>query len=198
LNANEKFIIGLVGAPFGIKGFVKIRSLSGEIGHLLKLKAVTILKDGKERELSIEESAPSLSGSVQNVVMRFKGIDSPEMAKTLNGAQLLVEREQAAPLNKGEFYVEDLKGLKVCVNSDEVPSLEPSSNLCALCASAPLREGLPIIGSLTDIIEGGGGELAEIKLSNGEKHLVPFRKEFFPEISPEKGRVLLQNLWILE
>jgi 16S rRNA processing protein RimM len=167
---TEKFIIGLAGAPFGVKGFIKIHPLSGEIEHLLKLKSVIVSKDGRERTLQIEESAPALPA----VIMRFTGIDSPEAAKALNGAQLIAGREQAAPLSKGEFYIEDLKGLLVTAGNGET------------------------IGSITDIIEGGGGELAEIKLSNGEKRLVPFRKEFFPEISPEKGRVVLQNLWILE
>ena len=171
---TEKFIIGLAGAPFGVKGFIKIRPLSGETGHLLKLKSAVLSKDGREQTLQIEESAAALP----DVVMRFAGIDSPEKAKTLTGAQLIADREHAAPLGKGEFYIEDLKGLPV--------TAENSS------------EAGEAIGSITDIIEGGGGELAEIKLSNGEKRLVPFRKEFFPEISPEKGRVVLKNLWILE
>ena len=170
---TEKFIIGQVGAPFGIKGFVKVRPSSGEIDHLLKLQSVIIVKDGKEKLLNIEESAPSHGGGVMSVLMRFEGIDSPEAGKTLNGAQLLAGRDQAAPLGNGEFYIEDLKGLPVFGDNEE-------------------------IGHITDIIEGGGGELAEIKLTNGEKRLIPFRKEFFIEINPAKGRVLLQNLWILE
>jgi 16S rRNA processing protein RimM len=167
---TEKFIIGLVGAPFGIKGFVKVHPLSGETGHLLKLQSVVVNKDGKERLLQIEESSPSPPA----VLMRFAGIDSPEAAKTLNGAQLIAGREQAAPLKDGEFYIEDLKGLPVLTENGET------------------------IGHITDIIEGGGGELAEIELTNGGKRLVPFRREFFSEISPKEGRIVLQNLWILE
>ena len=159
-----------MGAPFGIKGFVKVRPCSGEIDHLLKLKSVIINKDGKERSLQIDECVPA--GDI--VQIRFKGIDSPEAAKTLNGAQLITGRDEAAPLGEGEFYVEDLKGLEVIAENGDV------------------------IGTITDIIDGGGGELAEIKLANGEKRLIPFRKEFFTEISLEKGRVLLQNLWILD
>jgi 16S rRNA processing protein RimM len=106
--------------------------------------------------------------------MRFAGINSPEAAKALNGAQLLACREQAAPLDDGEFYIEDLKGLQVITEAGET------------------------IGCITDIIDGGGGELAEIKLTDGEKRLIPFRKEFFKEICPKKGKVVLQNLWILE
>jgi len=169
-NVIEKFIIGQIGAPFGIKGFLKIRPLSGETGHLLKLQSVIVSKDGNEQMLQIEESACAPSA----VLMRFKGIDSPEKAKAFSGGQLLAGREQAAPLNKGEFYIEDLKGLPVIAENHE------------------------IIGHITDIIEGGGGDLAEIKLTGGEKKLVPFRHEFFPEINPAKGKIKLQNLWILE
>jgi 16S rRNA processing protein RimM len=195
---TEKFIIGLVGSPFGVKGFVKINPCSGEIEHLLKLKSAVISKDGKERTLQIEESAPALPA----LIMRFAGIDTPEKAKTLNGAKLIAGREQATPLSEGEFYIEDLKGLAVYAQKDEVEKLNPDSSLrlCALRTegSPPLRDEISIIGEITDIIEGGGGELAEIKLSDGEKRLIPFRKEFFSEICPQKGRVILKNLWILE
>jgi len=172
---TEKFIIGLIGAPFGIKGFVKVHPNSGEIDHLLKLQSVIINKDGKEQLIQIEESSPAPPA----VLMRFSGIDSPEAAKTLTGAQLIAGREQAAPLGDGEFYVEDLKGLTV------------------ICEQGNDEAG-ETIGHITDIIEGGGGELAEIELLSKEKKLVPFRHEFFSKICPEQGYVILQNLWILE
>jgi len=170
-DMTEKFIIGHVGAPFGVKGFVKVRTCSGEIDHLLKLQSVIVNKGGEEKLLDIEENMPSCPG----LLIRFKGIDSPEAAKALNGAQIIVSREQATPLGESEFYIEDLKGLPVLSDNGE------------------------IIGHVMDIIEGGGGELVEIKLLlGGENHLVPFRKEFFTEISPEKGRLKLHDLWILE
>ena len=167
---TEQFIAGIVGAPFGVKGFVKVKPLSGEVDHLLKLTSVTLRQGEKERQVVIEETA-SIPPAV---AMRFAGCHSPEEAKMFRGAELLVSRENAAPLGEGEFYIEDLKGLPVTAENDET------------------------IGHITDIIEGGGGELVEIKLTNGEKRLVPFRKEFFSEICPEKGRIVLQNLWILE
>ena len=176
---TEKFIVGLIGAPFGVKGFVKVRPLSGETGHLLKLKSALVSKDGEERLLQIEETASAAPA----VLMRFAGIDSPEKAKSFTGAQILAGREQAAPLKKGEFYIEDLKGLTVIAETG---------------LTTDNGQAGETIGRITDIIEGGGGELAEIEMTDGEKKLVPFRREFFSEISPEKGRIVLQNLWILE
>ncbi|MDR1251943.1 MAG: ribosome maturation factor RimM [Treponema sp.] len=179
---TERFIIGLAGAPFGLKGFVKVRPFSGDIEHLLTLRSLVVRQAGKERALQIEESAPS----PPVVLMKFAGIDSPEAAGTLRGAELLVDREQASPLGRDEFYVEDLRGLVV------------------------MDEGGEILGHITYIIEGGGGDLVEIMLSpddghtvegkttDGELRLVPFRREFFTRISPEEGQVVLINRWILE
>ena len=178
----EKFIVGLVGAPFGLKGFVKIKSLSGEFEHLLKIKTVTVRKEQKERVLQVEESEiiggepgqGRTKGKFAAVIMRFSGFETPEMAKTLNGAELLADREHAAPLYSDEFYVEDLKNIEILSPDNEV------------------------LGKIVDIIEGGGGDLAEIKLNSGEIKLIPFRKEFFSDINPKKGNATLQNLWILE
>ena len=173
---TEQFVAGIVGAPFALNGFVKIKPFSGETGHLLKLRTVTVRQNGKERLLSIMESAAAGS----SVLMRFAGYDSPEAVRTLCGAELLVKREEAAPLRSGEFYVEDLKELTV-VSADNSPAADGE-----------------ILGYITAIIEGGGGDLAEIRLKNGKTRLVPFRKEFFTGIEPEKGQVILKNLWILE
>jgi 16S rRNA processing protein RimM len=163
------FIAGIVGAPYGLQGFVKVKPLSGEIEHLLKLTSVTLRKDGKERLLDIEES----SALPPVVVMRFAGYTSPEAAKALGGAELLVSRAEAAPLREGEFYVEDLKGITVFAGGE-------------------------ILGHITAIIEGGGGDLAEIKLNNGMIRLVPFRKEFFSGIDLIKRQIVLEKLWVLE
>lgn len=173
---TEKFIIAMVGSPYGVRGLVRVHPCSGEIGHLLELRSVLLSKDGTEKLLKIEEAMPA----APSVLIRFEGIDTPEKAKTLNGARLITDREQAAPLSDNEYYIEDLKGLPVFGNS-------------------PREDAEPqIIGHIVDIIEGGGGELAEIKLSGGGKKLVPFRREFFSEISPEKGKLVLKHLWVLE
>lgn len=166
----ETFVAGIVGAPFGLKGFVKVKPLSGEIDHLLKLESVTLRLNGEERRFIIEES----NAIPPAAAIRFAGYDSPEAAQKLRGAELLVGREEAAPLRDGEFYVEDLKGLAV-IDGD------------AVC-----------LGHIANIIEGGGGDLAEIQLENGQTKLVPFRKEFFSGVDTEKRQVTLNNLWILE
>jgi 16S rRNA processing protein RimM len=163
-------VAAVLGAPFGIKGFIKVRSLSGEHEHIIRLKTVLVLRGAEEETLDIEAAGKTASG----LVVKFRGIDSPEAAKALGGAKLLVPREAAAPLRAGEYYVEDLKGITV------------------------VAEGGEALGVITDVVEGGGGELVELRLPGGALRFIPFRKEFIGDISPENRQAVLLVRWIIE
>ena len=165
----KNFTLGLVGAPFGLKGFVKIRSFSGETGHFLHLKQVTLKKDGMDEVREVAEV--ELKGS--NLLIRFAGIESPEAAAVLSGSEIIADRKYAAPLNKGEYYVEDLKGMEV-INLDGEK-----------------------LGIINNIIEGGGGDLVEVELPSGQMRFAPFRKEFFGAPDFDKAAIVLLETWIL-
>jgi 16S rRNA processing protein RimM len=165
-----QFVVGLLGAPFGLEGYIKVRSLSGETDHIARLRQVTLRRDGKERLFDVEGSEEK----GDTLFIKFKGIDTPEAAKSLTGAEIVTGRENAVPLGPDEYYIGDLQGLTVAAEDGE------------------------ILGQVTDILKGGGGELVEIRLPGGELRLVPFRKEFFGDVSPEEGRIVLLCRWILE
>ena len=167
MGNTKRFITALVGSPFGLNGRVKIESLSGEENHLFELQKVLLRKGEFVKEYTIEEifSAP--------LSIKFRGIDSLEAAKALNSAEILVSREEAVPLNKEEYYIEDLRGIEVYSKGKTV-------------------------GTVTDLFEGGSGFLAEILLDSGEKNLVPFRNEFFGRIDPAAGQAELLHLWVIE
>ncbi|GHV70478.1 ribosome maturation factor RimM [Spirochaetia bacterium] len=174
----EQFVTALTGAPFGLKGHIKARPLSGEIEHLFKLDSALLRQErgGKitEKRYEIEETL----SIPPHAAIKFRGIDSPEAAKALTNAEIIINRKEAAPLEPGEFYVEDLKGMEV--------------------AAAWEGEGGVVLGSITGFVEGGGGDLAEIRLNDGSLRLVPFRNEFFGDVDGEKGRISLLVPWILE
>jgi 16S rRNA processing protein RimM len=169
LSTTGRFTTALVGPPFGLQGFVRVHSLSGELEHLLGLRRVT-LRRGDREQLREVEAAEAVFPSL---LMKFRGIDSPEAAKALKGMEILVDREEAAPLRQGEYYIEDLKGVEVYA-------------------------GTEVLGEISAILEGGGGNLAELRLTGGEIRLVPFRDEFFGDIDIEGRRVELRRRWILE
>ena len=217
---TQRFVLGILGGPFGLKGHLKFRPWSGENAHILRLKTVILMPPNREhtpggrpvsdgpagegeagRRYTVEEAAPSGPG----VLLKFQGIDSPEAAKNLSGYRLVVDRADAARLGPGEYYVEDLRGLAVAALREGGPA-------------APDDPGLEILGRVTDIIEGGGGLLLEMRPGGGDAtfwpvqdggkrggagkggepaRLIPFRNEFFGEISMERGVIVLLHRWIL-
>ncbi|GHV22386.1 hypothetical protein FACS189494_09150 [Spirochaetia bacterium] len=167
---NGWFVSATIGQPFALEGFLKIHSISGEVNHLLKLQSVVLRKDKLQVTYQIERIYESGS----NLLVKFTNIDTPEDAKKLSGSEVLVKKSEAAPLKEYEFYIEELKGLHLINKNDE------------------------FIGVITDVTEGGGGNLIEIKLADGELRLIPFCGEFIGEVSVEKGKAELLNEWILE
>ncbi|MDR1095326.1 MAG: ribosome maturation factor RimM [Spirochaetaceae bacterium] len=177
---TDRFVAGIVGPPFGLEGFVKFRSFSGETAHLERLVSMTLRKNGLENVFSVEEIRSR--GTSGEGVIRFAGFDTPEKAKVLGGSEIMVSRKDAAPLGKGEYYIEDLKGLSVVAG-----------------AKTPDVEAGTVFGVVTGVYEGGGGSLLEVRLGDdGGTRLVPFRDEFVGEVSLKKGTVVLLAPWVLD
>ena len=159
-----------MGPPFGLKGFVKVKPFSGETAHLSGLEKIILRQGENEETREVEELIPQ----GRALLLRFSGVQSPEAAEALKGAEVIVDREYAAPLKEGEYYVEDLKGLEVV-------------------AAAGVS-----LGRIADVVSGGGGDLLEITLICGETRLAPFRKEFFGDVNLKNGKITLLEPWILE
>jgi 16S rRNA processing protein RimM len=169
--AVEEFVTAVVMSAFGLEGFVKIRPLSGETSHLLGRKYFTLRIKGQKKRCAVEASR-RLSGAL--ALVKFSGVDNPESAALLKGAEIIVPRSEAAPLAEGEFYIEDLKGLKVV----DARGVE--------------------LGVIDGVIEGGGGDLVSVVLPCAAVRLVPFRNEFFGAVSIKEGWAEILSPWILD
>jgi 16S rRNA processing protein RimM len=203
---SDYFATARIGAPFGLDGRFKVESLSGETAHILALKTVRVVPgtNPSKKAAGTISAEYAVEAAYENPLsLKLKGIDSPEAAKALKGAEIVVPRAEAAPLEPGEFYIEDLKGLEVYEEIKTTNDTNDTNNI-----SEGRKDGNPsvrevgevrgFIGKITDIIEGGGGFLAEVELASGEKRLIPFREEFFGQMRPETGRLVLKNTWILD
>lgn len=193
--------VGFVRGSHGLKGEVKIESASGRYEHIAKLKEVILRRaTGHENGACTKYAVESARIASNALYMKFAGIDSPEAAKKLNGAELRTARENACPLNEGEWYIEDLKqcSLVYCGNENgNVNEIQPV-----------------VVGSITDVLEGGAGELLEVLLSedcsvlkeevkltaSGKPRtvLVPFNETYIGKVDIQQKSVQLMHLWILE
>ena len=170
-------ITGRVRGTFGLEGFIKIESCSGEYEHFLNLKEIKLQLPSK----GTETQPPELFYQVEECVVRntdallkLRGIDSPEAAKKLHGADILVPRDMACPLERGEFYINDL------------------------CNSDLVYKGNSV-GTIADVVEGGGGLLLEVsEAATGRTVYIPFRSQFIGKINIPAKQVELMHRWILE
>ncbi len=154
---------GIVRAPHGVKGFVRVKPYSDDFKHFFSLKEVTLQREGKSRKVEIEQ-VQNHSGEL---LVKFKGIDSPEDARFISGWDILVPRQQASRLGKGEVYIADLPGMKLVYENEEV-------------------------GEVVSTIEGAQALLLEVLALDGKKYLVPYMKGIFvSDVDLENGTIKL-------
>ncbi len=178
MSKNNNLAIGKIRTSFGLKGFVKVISFSGENSHFYNLQEV-ILENGRIREKKKIENV-SLHGN--DLIIKFEGIKTPEEARKYINWEIWVPREKACALGEGEYYISDLYG-------------------SALISSA--EKGSVIYGKVKSVIyDYGLTDLLEIESTEtGEKEkktfLIPFINKFIGKIDTENKTIELLEEWII-
>ena len=104
----EEIIIGKLGKTRGLKGELKIISLTDFEGRFDGLTKIFV--GGKLMKVE------SVNHIGDEIFIKFEGVDNRESAKTLTNKFLTLPRSQAAPLDEGEFYTFDIIGCEVFAN----------------------------------------------------------------------------------
>lgn len=107
--------MGRVGAPFGVKGWVKVMPFTESPATLARYRRVWLGHQGEWREVEVEETA--VHGAV--VVARFAGCGDRDAAARLRGTEVAVPRDALPAAAPGEFYWADLVGLDVVTTGGE-------------------------------------------------------------------------------
>jgi 16S rRNA processing protein RimM len=109
-DPTRRILIGRIHGAFGVRGEVKLESLTEPQGNLVRYQP-WILRDaaGREREVS---GAKARTGG-KGLIGTLPGIEDRDAAEALRGAELFVPRSALPPPRDGEFYWIDLEGLRV-------------------------------------------------------------------------------------
>jgi 16S rRNA processing protein RimM len=166
---KDELVIGRVLSSHGKDGEVKVESLSGETAHFADLSVVNLRRSGRTEQLRVE----SVRRIHRAVLIKFSGVDSPEVAAKLRGGEIVVARAAAVKLEPGEYYYADLDGLDVIVDGESV-------------------------GRVSAIWESGPYPLIEVTLHAGKSVLIPFVDQFFGEIDLTLGQMELRDPAVLE
>lgn len=101
--------LGVVGAPFGVRGWVKLRSFTDPPERLLQHRTVHLGLGGSWNAYTIEASGRSAG----QLTAKLSGVEDRDQAKLLSGASVGVPRSELPPRNDKDFYRADLIGCEV-------------------------------------------------------------------------------------
>lgn len=102
---KEFMSIGQITKPHGVKGEVKVFSLTDSLEEFTALKKVYI--DGMERKIT------SCKLQTDRAILKIEGIDSMDEAEKYRNKYLKIHREDAKELPEDSYYIADLIDCKV-------------------------------------------------------------------------------------
>ena len=158
---TEYFEIGQIVNTFGIKGMVKVVPYTDDITRFDNLKKVYVEIKNNKKNYEIEE----VKYHKQMVLMKLKGINTPEEADLLRGSYLIINREDEEPLEEGTYYIVDLLGSEVYTDEDV------------------------LLGKLEDIYNTGSNDIYVVKDELGKQVLLPAISDVIKNIDIKNKKI---------
>lgn len=155
-------IIGRFGAPFGIKGEIKVNSFSDPIEAIIDYDPWYIETDEGWQELDLE----SCRHQGNFIIAKINDIDDRDEVRRYTNTHIAVGRAQLPDTEEDEYYWNDLQGLAVRTQHNEV------------------------LGTVKEVFSNGAHDILVIE---GEKrHLIPFIWDHFIQtVSLEQGEIIV-------
>ena len=158
--------VGIITSTHGVRGEVKVYPTTDDPRRFRRLKEV-VLDTGKEQmNLEIE----GVKFFKQFVILKFKGLDNINDIEKYRQKSLYVTRKNAVRLQRDEYFIADLIGLKV---QDE--------------------DGKEL-GTVKDVIETGANDVYEVEMADGKSLLLPAIKQCILNVDVENGTMQVHVL----
>jgi 16S rRNA processing protein RimM len=161
VNEPRRIEVGRLGAPHGVRGWLRVQSFTEPPQRLFEWPRWYLkMQDGAIREVKLEQARPLGSGWIA----RLEGIDGRDGAGRLTGLLILVDRQELPPAKSREYYRADLVGF-------EAKNLEGA-----------------LLGTVDHFVDTPGNAVMVIK--GAKEHWVPVTPQHLREVS-EGSRTLI-------
>lgn len=158
--------VGIITSTHGVRGEVKVYPTTDDPRRFRRLKEA-VLDTGREKlNLEIE----GVKFFKQFVILKFKGLDNINDIEKYRQKSLYVTRKNAVRLQRDEYFIADLIGLKV---QDE--------------------DGTEL-GTVKDVIETGANDVYEVEMADGRSLLLPAIKQCILNVDVENGMMQVHVL----
>jgi 16S rRNA processing protein RimM len=152
-NNTEWATIGKVVALFGLRGELKVRTLTDIPNRFAELDAVHV---GDTHARHIIQGVRPYKGDM--ILLKLKGFDDATGAEKLRDADLCIPLSKLAKLPPDSYYQHDILGLRVFTLNNK-----------------PL-------GTIVDILVTGSNDVYVIKTESGTQQLIPAIKDVIKQI----------------
>jgi 16S rRNA processing protein RimM len=116
MKSKDLVTIGQILKPFGIKGEVRVRSLSDVPGRFEHLGEVMLEAPSGE---VLSTSVHHVRADQNSYVIGFRAFSTPEQAAIFRGAWIKVTWDETASLPDGQYFEDDLIGMTVKTEEGE-------------------------------------------------------------------------------
>ena len=161
-DGQRPVVLGRIGAPFGVQGWVKVQSYTDPLEGIVKYPVWELQRRGSLGRKAVRDWKRAGAG----LAVRLEGVETREAAQALTGAEVLVERAALPPTAPGEYYWHDLIGL-----------------------DAYSLQGAPL-GRVAEILELPAHPV--LVLEGERERLVPLVKERLAGVDLDAGRLTLE------
>lgn len=160
---NKYLELGQIVNVKGLKGEVKVNSFTDGNTKFERIPKVFL----KRKETLTEYEIEKVGYHKNQVIIKFKNVDTVEEAETLRNSYIVVDREIFGELPEGVYYIADLIGLDVFTESNEY------------------------LGKVDDIFSTGSNDVYVVKDELGKQKLLPGIDEVIKQIDLESGKIIV-------
>ncbi|MCG9760421.1 MULTISPECIES: ribosome maturation factor RimM [Pseudoalteromonas] len=108
-SKTSTIVVGKLGAPYGIKGWLKVHSFTDDPQGIFDFSPWLIGQQGKWQNLEVSDWRRHNKG----YIAKFAQVNDRDEAVAYTNAEIAVYAEQLPELPEGEFYWRDLIGMSV-------------------------------------------------------------------------------------
>lgn len=159
----EDFLrVGVITSTHGLNGEVKVFPTTDDPQRFCSLKEVLLNTKNGFVPLTVER----VRFFKNMVIVKFTGFDSINDIEKYKGLDLMVARENALPLEEGEFFI------------------------CDVIGSTVYEEDGTEFGTLKEVMETGANDVFIVETKNGKEVLLPYIDDCIKEVDPEKKKIV--------
>ena len=160
---NKYLELGQIVNVKGLKGEVKVNSFTDDNTKFERIPKVFL----KRKETLTEYEIEKVGYHKNQVIIKFKNVNTVEEAENLRNSYIVVDREIFGELPEGVYYIADLIGLDVFTESNEY------------------------LGKVDDIFSTGSNDVYVVKDELGKQKLLPGIDEVIKQIDLESGKIIV-------